>query len=540
MPTRRPECARRFHGRIEAAGWSVAATAAGWARVNPGRGERVTVAWVRRRGEDLLQGEPDVYWPHDGRRIWREMTAMAEPERTATEKDAAYNRCLQPFRNMHYADALRCFESFLERTDLEPKDSLKARLNAITCHWELWSRDRPIPGWETALAGHLDAFLGALEAIDLAQIAPQPTADCLRVALEFRLAVEPIERLRERTVETLKRFWHAARGKGYQKTIQIALAQVDSERRNFSRRDHAERATALAHGILEAIRDDEQLAPARAWLNNVLADLTYFHPLADEEDRVRFERVARYLDAALAESPSDMFARTFRRFIERLAETTLQIKRFGHDVKTRQANIWNLLERLERHLAGDARAQALLSGLQREIGGIHVAGQVAARAQVAESEWRRLDPGELVAPLLRERGWPDACLQIRGLPRPWQLCPDFVRLTLDNLLRNIVEAYGRRGMAPPELPCLITIDHEQSTITVRDWAGGIDHALGDVFEPYVSSKGVRSNTGLGLTQARDALRVQSPGFELRLSPSQPPDGASFDLVLPGASARRAA
>jgi C4-dicarboxylate-specific signal transduction histidine kinase len=64
-------------------------------------------------------------------------------------------------------------------------------------------------------------------------------------------------------------------------------------------------------------------------------------------------------------------------------------------------------------------------------------------------------------------------------------------------------------------------------LTYRDFAGGIDPSLGDVFEPYTSSKGVQGDVGLGLTQAREAMRLQK--FRIALAPNQPADGAEFQL-----------
>lgn len=66
------------------------------------------------------------------------------------------------------------------------------------------------------------------------------------------------------------------------------------------------------------------------------------------------------------------------------------------------------------------------------------------------------------------------------------------------------------------------LDEKLLDAAIRD-AGSFD---------YVSSKGVRSNTGLGLPQARAALAIQSRDFELVLSAHQPAGGASFELRLP--------
>jgi hypothetical protein len=314
--------------------------------------------------------------------------------------------------------------------------------------------------------------------------------------------------------------------------IQTALAEIERERRNYSRPDHARRAAVLAESVLQEIGDDDRFRAQRTAVYNLLADLAYFFPLSSEDDNQRYKRVSGCLEKALQASPHDDFARNFKSHVELRAATTLQIKRFGHDTNNRLGNIHRLLDRLQGNVHEGSELHQSVLGLRREVRGLTILGKIIEGQQPAQEDWQELDPAELLRPLLQERNWPDSCLERRGKPVTWELCPDYVRLALENLVRNLIEAYGRNGIEVPPEPCRITIDYGARTITIRDWAGGIDSSLGDVFEPYVSSKGVRMNVGLGLTQAREALAVQSPTFNLRLPQPQPPDGAEFRLQFP--------
>jgi hypothetical protein len=314
--------------------------------------------------------------------------------------------------------------------------------------------------------------------------------------------------------------------------FRIALAEIDRQRRRFGRADHARRASELALALVDAIGNKPGFEIHAAAVYDQLADLAYFFPLPDEDERQRFQRVTGHLNEALERNRDDQFALTLKKHVERVAATDLQVRRFEHDTQTRLGNIHARLDKLERRVPADSPLTPALLALRREFHGLTVLGKIIQKQQPGRADWHSVDPADLVLPLLRERGWPEACLQRTGSPRHWMLCSAFVTIALDNLLRNTVEAYGRARLTPPDCPCLITVDYAGHTITLRDWAGGIDPSLGDVFQPYVSAKGVHCNSGLGLTQAREALRVQSDSFTLRLTEPQPEGGAEFQMHLP--------
>ncbi len=455
-----------------------------------------------------------------------------------TDKQTDYAECLALFRNVSYHEALQRFARFLRRDDLQDLDRLKACLNVIKCLRELADQGCPVPDWKDLHSRNLEDYLACTERVPLQDMSPAPMLECLGLALRFHLSTSPPEELKQDLTQVLVEFRNRSREKLKDSDfLDTAIAEVDRERRFFGREDHARRATRLAETILESFSGEES-RQSRAWLNNVLADIAYFHPLAHENDAERYRRVLGYLDRSLAESHDDAFARTFKRFIDRLASTTLQIKRFGHDTKTRQTNIWTILDRLQGRFHDAPDVEASLAGLRREVAGIYVVGQVVSGAQVTEEDWSSMNPVRIVESLLKERNWPGDCLTETGEEAEWQFCPEFLRLTLENLFRNSAEAYGRLKKQQPRNPCSITVDHEKRCITFRDRAGGIASNLGDVFEPYVSSKGVQTNSGLGLDQARRALEIQSPHFRLELTRPQPPDGAEFQLSLATSPTRR--
>jgi hypothetical protein len=437
------------------------------------------------------------------------------------------------FITCQYEQALPLLRQYDQLEELTNLKRLRNKRNIADCLLDV-HRGRGEGDWAVEFRNNLQQYWQLLEQVNPTEISPQPLLAFFAVTLEFHLEVESLEQIGDKARATYREF--ARRSPKLESGIlkvrdaeflDVVVAEIERERRNFARPDHARRAARLAEAMLEELGDAERFRPHRTAINNLLADLAYFFPLSSEAENERYKRVSGYLEQALQASPHDDFAKIFKSHVDRLAATTLQIKRFGHDTKNRLANVRQLLERLERQVAAGSELHQTVLAVRREVRGLSLLGRLVTSEQPPVEDLQEIDPIELVWPLLQERGWPASCLQRVGTPGPWELYPDYVRIALENLLRNTVEAYGRHHIELPPEPCRITIDYEARTLAVRDWAGGVDPELGDVFAPYVSSKG-----GLGLTQAREALEVQSPKFRLELAEPQPQGGAEFCIHIP--------
>ena len=456
------------------------------------------------------------------------------------DKAALFKESNRLFISRQYALSLPLLYEYgklLELTDLE---RLRNKKNIADCLLEI-HQGQGNGAWTAEFTQNLTEYWQLLEQVDLDLISPEPTLRFFDVTLQFHLEMDPLEKLRDDARASYGQFSRRSRRKVQGKEVvkvrdeeflAVAVAAIERERRRFARPDHAQRAAKLAEAVLREIGGDDRFRAHRAAVYNLLADLAYFFPLASEKDNERYQRVSGYVKQALQASPHDEFARIFKDHVDRLAATTLQIKRFGHDTSDRLANLRGLLDRLERTAAPGSEFHQTVLAMRREIRGLKVLGRLVERQEPAMGDWQKVDPTELVGPLLEERGWPASCVRTSAAPAPWQLCPDYLHIALENLLRNTVEAYGRKHVELPTEPCRIAIDYDARSITIRDWAGGIDPNLGDVFEPYVSSKGIHSDTGLGLTQIRVALKAQDPRFSIALTEPQPTDGAEFRLRFP--------
>ncbi len=444
-----------------------------------------------------------------------------------------YQRCLGAFRAKDYGAALPCFEEYLARDELSAREQAMTRRNVAECLVELALAGQPVAKLQARFLSNLDGYFAALTAVAPEELSPKPLAELFAYVLRYVLQTAPADEVETEAVEAHARFMTEGRPRlSDEEVIDVFRKTLDRERHNVDRHDHAARASAIAEALLAVLGDTPKMGRQRAATYDTLADIAYFHPRNDQTDVERYSIVAGHLHEALAADPHDAFAREFLKHVERLRSVTLQIKRFGHDVGNRLQNIKLVTSRLKRSVTSEEERQ-LLHEIDRDLKSLKVLGAIINRTQPEPSDWTAADPTELVDQIIQGRGWPASCLTLVGDPLPWEICPDFLQVALHNLLKNAVEAYGRSGRRVPAEPCRVTIDHPARTITVRDHAGGIDPHLDNIFDPYVSSKGVSIGTsGLGLTNARAAIEAHGKGCSLDLAVPQPPDGAEFVIRLP--------
>jgi signal transduction histidine kinase len=444
-----------------------------------------------------------------------------------------YQRCLHAFRGKDYAAALACFEDYLRLGNLSGRDQAMARRNVAECLVELDLAGQATPDLQARFSLNLDGYFAALAAVPPTDLSSKPLAELFASVLRFILQTAPLAETRQGIVAAHARFMAEGRPRlSDEEVIDAFRKTLDRERLNVDRHDHSARATAVAEALLAVLGDTPAMARQRAATYDTLADIAYFHPKNGQTDVERYTLVAGYLQESLAADPQDGFAREFLKHVERLRSVTLQIKRFGHDVGNRLQNIKLVTSRLKASVATEEERQ-LLHEIDRDLKSLKVLGAIINRTLPEPSDWAVVDPSEFVRQVIQGRGWPASCLALVGEPTPWEICPDFLQVALHNLVKNAVESYGRTGLAVPAEPCVVTIDYAARTITVKDHAGGIDPSLENIFDPYVSSKGVSIGTsGLGLTNARAAVEAHGRGCVLELAARQPTDGAEFVIRLP--------
>lgn len=108
--------------------------------------------------------------------------------------------------------------------------------------------------------------------------------------------------------------------------------------------------------------------------------------------------------------------------------------------------------------------------------------------------------------------------------------PNEYAQALMNILNNASDALSERGIASPCIELSVSTSARLATVTVRDNAGGIaPDVMPHIFEPYFSTKGPATGTGIGLHMARTLIERNMHG---RLTAQNVADGAEFKLSVP--------
>lgn len=100
---------------------------------------------------------------------------------------------------------------------------------------------------------------------------------------------------------------------------------------------------------------------------------------------------------------------------------------------------------------------------------------------------------------------------------------------LINIFKNAVDAFEDKNIKDKKLTVTSHEDDKYITIEIKDNAGGIaDDVINNIFEPYFTTKGDESGTGLGLYICKKIVETQLNG---KLDVENIPKGACFSIVL---------
>ncbi len=101
---------------------------------------------------------------------------------------------------------------------------------------------------------------------------------------------------------------------------------------------------------------------------------------------------------------------------------------------------------------------------------------------------------------------------------------------LINLLKNSVDAFEDKNIENKRISIHTQEDDKSVSIEVQDNAGGIpDELLGNIFDPYFTTKDHDKGTGLGLHICKSIIQKHMDGDIIA---SNKDDGASFRITLP--------
>ncbi len=312
---------------------------------------------------------------------------------------------------------------------------------------------------------------------------------------------------------------------GRGRTLAVVLAEAFQWRAQL----HYHHAYDLARLYLElAHAPDSVETPQWAAVYNLLSDLEYFIR-GHEAEEAALEWIYRTLELA----PTDPFALKQRKYLEERQVVMSQIRRFNHDTHTAIGSLKTSLTALRRDPELPPRLQQRTVQMWADLQRIDDVNRLI------QKQAPRFDALNLIDWLPEQlRPYADRLTVAWQLPdRPrldYEIDSGYLAIALNHLIQNSLEAYERHATPHAARTLLVTlaITDCDYTLTLTDRAGGVDPQLQErIFEPYISSKGIQKQTGLGLYQSRHIVEDMLHGT-LRLADTQPAGGAAFELHLP--------
>ena len=88
---------------------------------------------------------------------------------------------------------------------------------------------------------------------------------------------------------------------------------------------------------------------------------------------------------------------------------------------------------------------------------------------------------------------------------------EFAQVVL-NILNNAREVLTERGIKDPKVTIALDSENGKAVVTISDNAGGIpDEIVGKIFDPYFTTKGPQTGTGIGLFMSKTIIEKNMGG-----------------------------
>lgn len=453
-------------------------------------------------------------------------------------RDFYEQRCLNLMRKRDYEKAAEGLSDFLAFSGLTPGYRSSARLLFAICLVDKMERLFPdsIELLSEDFIDNLEQYWLDVNEVTKTSTRPlgfKPFCEYFEQTIRFSLFSE-FDDLSKNLLGFLNIFEQRSQGIVTQEDlVHVWIAEIDRERRgiNTARTDHLSRAIIMGKTLLSLLEREQELRSIRVTLYKILADTIYYYHDPQKTLNDRANEALPYLEKVLDEHPADLYAINFRNDINQTLARRSQIDRFNHDSRSILGSLNQTSRKLLTRFPTDSPLTVDLHTIRRQIMTLRSIAMLAEGQdkilQPGSDEYEFCDISQLIIEQLHDFQFPETCLEHKGTVNEWELIPGMVSVVFDNLLKNSMEAYERAGLTIPAQPCRIAVNYDDNTVDYYDHAGGMDPAIGDIFAPYTSSKGIRSHIGLGLTNARMAMRSMEGKIEL--APNQQEQGIHFIL-----------
>ncbi|WP_341325712.1 ATP-binding protein [Methylotuvimicrobium sp. KM2] len=374
---------------------------------------------------------------------------------------------------------------------------------------------------------HLQNYIDVIKSNDKTGLYPKNVETLLENALDLLICFRP-EQLADQSrcwVKGIIDAWSSE-----ELALTVLLKKVFDERMDFKHRDGMKYTQILANLYLQLSKPfGDSYHAEQAAVMNILSDLCYFEGGENSE-----EQALQWIEQSLMLNPNDEFAKRRKKNIHNSLAIADQIRRFNHDANNEIGGLKSNLQKMKSLLSTLPGNEASLHCLQKINNAVLRIAGVHRFVQKQMPDFKSVDLiGGIIQPLLASYNDRLNITLQPQTPVEWEVDADYLRLALDNLIKNSQEAFERRQIDPAQRQLSITVQPSPDIleIQIQDNAGGIDPKYYDtLFEPYVSSKGVQKQTGLGLYNAKTA--IESMEGSLELASQQPENGTLFIIRLP--------
>ena len=304
--------------------------------------------------------------------------------------------------------------------------------------------------------------------------------------------------------------------RNYKFFYDVILRILFKERTNFERKGNEYQNivnTIFLGKYYLKLTDNSLYKKSRSNVYLLFSELIYNDPEQKEQEYFFLtQNAVAYLEKSLKEFPANLFA--IKRKNQLVDSLTIQeqLHRFDHDVSSKMSTLNSLIQRLKRK----AKNFNEPTQMERIIDGINI---ILNLSKKEVPTLQNVDILSVFDEIKNEYNFIKIKIESNGEKTYWSLNKGYFKIIFENLIKNSYEAYKRNLIKMPDPAIKIVTDFEKNKITLQDWGGGISDTLlknDKLFEPYVSSKGVSQNTGLGLSLVKRACKKLSLEISYRV------------------------
>ncbi len=284
------------------------------------------------------------------------------------------------------------------------------------------------------------------------------------------------------------------------------LMEIYKERQNF---DKNYRNISITKIMCEIFIELTQNSRKKSEVYSILSDLAYFYP-ENEKDKENKEKTAiNYIELSLKEFSDNKFAQDRKKELIKIIETNQQISRFIHDSGSKIGYMRDIIKEIVKK-NNDVNILKIDKYID-EIQGIF------NLVKDSKANYNDIDIDIFLNDFKNGIDNAEITITVTGNKKIIELDKNYLLIILTNLVKNSIDAYERNNIQNKKTIDMI-FDYDKFEFQISDKAGGVPKEFREnnkLFEPYVSSKGIMQNCGLGLTNVKRAVEKQKGIIEYK-------------------------